>query len=469
LNTLIAAPRNLPRPFFKLVTTVLVIIPVAVLSAFAGQDHLGVEPLLVLIATLGALLALHHTEVALILIPVAAVVLRYTLQAGHQSVIVASLVLAALLTGVWLIGMLLRKDFRLRPSPANTPLLLFAIVNILALLWGNASLDPRVEVWPEFPITQLGALGITLLSIGVFFLAANSIRDRRWVSGLVGVFLLLGTLPVLTGLLSISLPFQLQTGGLFPMWVIAMAYSQALFNHRFPNWVKVGLLLLTAAWCYRVFFVGITWISGWLPALVAIGAITFFRSKRLFILLMVVATIFVVVRWDFYYTAIFEQSRLEGDYGRLAAWSRNWSVTKDHLLLGTGPAGYALYYMTFFPGDAMATHSNYLDVLAQTGVLGLVAFAWFLFAVWRSGRGLWRREPDGFIAAFAAGVMGGFCGLLVAMALGDWFIPFVYTQTIAGFDYTVHSWLLLGTLVGISSMGAKAQEAGRQADGHDAT
>jgi hypothetical protein len=30
--------------------------------------------------------------------------------------------------------------------------------------------------------------------------------------------------------------------------------------------------------------------------------------------------------------------------------------------------------------------------------------------------------------------------------------PFVYTQTIAGFDYAVYSWVLLGAMVALSSI-----------------
>jgi hypothetical protein len=39
--------------------------------------------------------------------------------------------------------------------------------------------------------------------------------------------------------------------------------------------------------------------------------------------------------------------------------------------------------------------------------------------------------------------------MTVAMALGDWVIPFVYNQTLAGFRFTVHNWLILGALAGL--------------------
>ncbi len=43
------------------------------------------------------------------------------------------------------------------------------------------------------------------------------------------------------------------------------------------------------------------------------------------------------------------------------------------------------------------------------------------------------------------------------MGLGDWLFPFVYTQTIAGFDYAVYSWVLLGGIVTLSNIYATGE------------
>ena len=102
--------------------------------------------------------------------------------------------------------------------------------------------------------------------------------------------------------------------------------------------------------------------------------------------------------------------------------------------------------MTFFPSQALSTHSNYLDVFAQTGLIGSFFFVWLLVALFRTGFQARRRWRAGFGSGFVNAMLAGLVGLVVAMALGDWFIPFVYNQTIAGFRYTVHSWLLLGAL-----------------------
>ena len=43
-------------------------------------------------------------------------------------------------------------------------------------------------------------------------------------------------------------------------------------------------------------------------------------------------------------------------------------------------------------------------------------------------------------------------GICASMGLNDWFVPFVYNTSIAGFDHTLYSWVLLGVLVSIQRL-----------------
>jgi hypothetical protein len=38
------------------------------------------------------------------------------------------------------------------------------------------------------------------------------------------------------------------------------------------------------------------------------------------------------------------------------------------------------------------------------------------------------------------------------MMFGDWLFPFAYTQTIAGFDYIVPTWLFMGVILVLDRM-----------------
>jgi hypothetical protein len=88
-----------------------------------------------------------------------------------------------------------------------------------------------------------------------------------------------------------------------------------------------------------------------------------------------------------------------------------------------------------------------MDLVAQTGLLGLGCFLWF---AWETGHLGWRlrsRVPEGFAKAYVYGALGGLAGTLVAGMLGDWVIPFVYNVGFNGFRSSVMGWLFLGGLV----------------------
>src|SRR5690606_19044503 len=128
---------------------------------------------------------------------------------------------------------------------------------------------------------------------------------------------------------------------------------------------------------------------------------------------------------------------------------RNLSFAQDWLVLGAGPAGYALYYMTFVPDQAMSSHSNYIDIIAQTGIAGVTSFVAVLTGLLAWGARVWRTLTDPVDRVLCAAVLGSLPALMFSLWFGDWLIPFVYNQTIVGFNHSVYSWLMLAALCGL--------------------
>jgi hypothetical protein len=416
-----------------------------------------VPPELVLIAVVAPpviLLALSRLEYGVLAIILTAAFVRFSLPTGTASRIVASLVTTLIFIVLWLTQMLVRdKRLQLRPSSANVPLLAFILTMVISYAWGNAFRDPLVVVWPTWPFVQLGGLAVMILLPGAFLLTANSISGIRWLKLLCWSMILVGVLSLASYFFHIKLSF-LNVGGLFSLWFVSLAYAQALFNKKLPLWLRLSLLGLMGVWMYIYFINRVTWLSGWLPPLAAIAIISFMKSKRLFLIFVILMAIYVGLNWDYYTgTVLASESEVSG-YTRLAAWEHNWRVTGKHFLFGTGPAGYAAYYMSYFPGEAMATHSNYIDILSQTGIVGLFFCLWFLGALGWMGYKLCLRLKGtaDFSEGFANATLAGWAGCIAAMGLGDWMLPFVYTQTIAGFDYAVYSWVLLGGMAALSSI-----------------
>ena len=400
-----------------------------------------------LFAVPGLYLVIVYHRFGVVLIMVAALFVRFKVGTGTESDIVMSMAVTGLFIALWLLPQLLvQKRLSLRPTPANKPLLLFVATTVLALVWSNIFRDPLVYAWGSFPMVQAASTIVIFLLGGAFLLVVNVVDDLRIWKAVIVLFLLSSIL----GYLDLGL---VQTRGAYALWVIALAYSQALFNRRLPWWLRLACLGLTALWVDWSLFRRLTWLSSWVPCVCVLALITLLRSKKLFLLLMILVIAFLFTQKHVFEAAFAAESEESGDT-RLAAWAVNWRVTGRHLLLGTGPAGYAAYYMTYWPNEGVATHSNYIDIVAETGLIGLTFFLWFFGAILWSGYNFYRRfrQRWDFVSAYTTAAFVGCIGAIVIMGLGDWVIPFAYTQGIEGFDYALYSWMFLGGLYAVERL-----------------
>jgi hypothetical protein len=104
------------------------------------------------------------------------------------------------------------------------------------------------------------------------------------------------------------------------------------------------------------------------------------------------------------------------------------------------------YYVQF------NSHSQFVDLIAQTGLVGLTCFIWFFGEVGFLGLKLIKSAPEGFAKGYIFGALGGLAGTLVAAYLVDWVLPFVYNIGMTGFRASVLAWLFLGGVVSIEQI-----------------
>ena len=404
-------------------------------------------PAVIPLAILSVELILRRHSVGPLLILICAAFLPLKIPTGSGSPLVGSLLLTMILVGLWLLRMLaVEKRFRLQPSPVNIPLLGFMATTVVALFWSNLLVDPLVK-WRGFSPVAIGSTVVMIMLPATFLLVANYVNNEKMLKAMVWVMCLAGVAGAIGQYARVGwLPIN--TGGMFQMWVVALSVGLALFYTRLAWWQRLALLILAGVWVWWGFGLHFSWLAGWLPILVAAGILVFLRSKALAVIAVLALAVLFIVQANRYTVALEEENKVSGDT-RLAAWKMNWRVTGQHLLFGTGPAGYADYYMSYFPDDAMATHSNYIDVLAQTGIVGFTFYVlFFIILAWRGFRLCQRLKGRGdFPEALANAAFAGTIGCIVIMGFGDWLLPFAYTQTIAGFDYAVYNWLFMGTII----------------------
>jgi O-antigen ligase len=444
------------RPIRPVVPVALAAASLALVALVGAAPFTGFRTYLVLamVGGLGLTVVLQRFALGVAILPLVAAAVPFSLGTGTQSPIVAGLMFAVMLLGLWVVRAVVARDFRIVDSPINLPVVTLSVVWIIAFAWSDVIHSPLVWTWNDFILPRLGQLGIVVVSSGVLLLGLNAGRDLRFVKIATWSLIGLSVIPVLAfyGGMPNAVAF-ISTGGLFTGWVVALAYGQALFNEKLPTWLRGGLVLLVMAWLVKATLFQTIWFSGWVPALVAVAIITLWRSRRVFVALLLIAAIAVATNYGTVLHAVYQQKVEEGDLTRVGIWDQALNVFQQNPLLGTGPAGYAAYNMSIYRGSqfSLSTHSNYLDVVIETGVVGTLAFAWFLLTMAYLG---WRARTSwtsGFAGGYANGAFGAFLGVIVAMGLGDWLIPFVYNQTIAGFRYTVHSWLFLGFLASLAA------------------
>ncbi len=440
----------------------LIIISVILGSALFGWAATKVNPLYIVIVSTGFILiagvelVLRNQEWNPVFILFAALFIPFSLPTGTDSRLVISLLLTLAIVGLWIIRMAVQdKGFHLRSSNLNKPLLLFMGVVVLSIVWSIIFRDPLVFTPSKFIVVQIASAIVMIMLPAVFLLMGNFVENIKVLKVMVALFLLAGILGIISLFVNFSLPINM--GGMFSLWIMAISYGMALFDRRL-HWLSRGaLLLLTVIWFYYRFVIDVSWLAGWLPGMIAIGGISFMRSKKLGFILGIIAIVFLITQTN-YVDRVFKAEEAQSGVTRLSAWQSNWRITKDHLLLGTGPAGYAVYYMSYFPNDAMATHSNYIDILAQTGVIGFVLILWFFIALaWKGYKLTQRFKGRGdFIEAVANFSFAGTIACIIIMGFGDWLFPFAYTQTIAGYNYAVYNWLFMGMILVIERLAENA-------------
>jgi O-antigen ligase len=361
----------------------------------------------------------------------------------------------ALLLGLWLIQMLvLQRRFELVDWPTIRAGLALCLVGALSLLMGLLPWFPAQQA----PLgAQLGGLALIVLSVGAFAWASNTIKSLLWLKVLTFGFIayasiyMVGYLVPLLGPITGRFFVFGSTGSMFWTWLIVLAFSQAVFNRDLGLVPRAALGVATLLALYVGFVLQNDWKSGWVPALIGVAVVLAASSWRLAMLMGVAGLV---------PAAGMVQRLISSDtysYStRIEAWEILAQIIRVNPVLGLGPANY-YWYTPLFPIRGyfvnFNSHSQYVDMVAQFGIVGALAFAWFAFEIGRVVWRMWREPPaDGFAHAYVYAAIGGFAATLAAGFLGDWLFPFFYNVGMAGFRASVLPWIFLGGLVALAAM-----------------
>ncbi len=366
------------------------------------------------------------------------------------------------LAALWFFDLFfIKRTFTWIKTRTTIPLLLFFIMTILAFVNGQL---------PWYPITrapidgQLGGILIILVAICGYFLVMYQVKDERWLKALVfvtigiGAVLIFGRIfPPTARLVGRFFPPMVPSGSMFWTWVSVLAFSQAIFNKSLHIRWRAMLMSVTLGALYIALGPARAWASGWLPQLVALGVVLWVGVPRQAVAVTLLGGLVILTQLqglvnNLLYVGDNEYSQVT----RLEAWRIIGEIVKVSPLLGLGPANYS-YYTPLFPilgwYVQFNSHNQYVDIVAQTGILGLICILWFAWEIIRLAWRLKSMVPQGgFLHAYVIGAIGGIVATFAAGMLGDWFLPYVYNATIRAMRTSILPWLFMGGLVAIEQM-----------------
>jgi O-antigen ligase len=142
--------------------------------------------------------------------------------------------------------------------------------------------------------------------------------------------------------------------------------------------------------------------------------------------------------------------------GRLILWQTAWSYFIHSPLMGVGWGNFVgLYgsdlssFSSFIPPGQFGVHNIYLQLLAETGLVGFVAFFYLIFQSWRQAQRQFRSSIDLLDQALAFGVVGALLSVLV-----HGFVEFLFQVSP---QFGTLFWVILALLVGYSRLEATAR------------
>ncbi len=436
------------RGWIQFGIVLITILASAIVSFWGSMRILTLIPVM-LGGIVVVLLLLKKINIGFILIMLSAMFIPFTGPGGVN----AAVLMVAMLVGLWFMDMLVvKRNFHFIKSRTLFPALIFLVSSVISFAMGQI---PWFLFANQAPMdAQIGGFAIFILSVGLMIATAHLIQDIKWLETVVWIFIGLGAVYVFGRTLQLPVDriyqFGFTAGSMFWTWLIALTFGQVVFNRGLKTSIRGLLIVVVLATFYVAIVQAYDWKSGWLPPLAVVAVILGLRHPRLVLLAIPFALIVAG-----YLTAELIASD-EYSWGtRVDAWIIVLTISRENPLFGLGFSNY-YWYTPLFPirgwHVSFNSHSQYVDLIAQVGLLGLIFFLWVFFEVGRLGWRLKNRLPDGFARSYTFSVMAGVVGTLVAAFLVDWVLPFVYNIGLNGFRASILPWIFFGGLISIGQI-----------------
>lgn len=322
----------------------------------------------------------------------------------------------------------------------DIPLLLFIIFGCLSLVRG------AVFFGSNYFIEYLVPLKRWITPMLLFFIVYNVIKDREKIKSVLVVMmfvLVIVALMAIKDYIDIGGSSSLEksrVGGIaeqpnvlaafFVYYMFLFAGLFLVYWRKFRYWLLVIPFLL----CFRGIQVTFS-RGGYLAFAAAVLAISFFKNKVLFLVIVIMLIIAAVnpvflppgIRYrmsstftqDQIYSSSLNENIDKSSATRLDIWKGSLGMIKEHLLFGVGYGVFPHLIPYYSPGvGERDAHNTYILIAAEMGILALLVFLSLLFVILKNSYKLYKITKDHFFKALALGFLGSLGGVLMANMFG---------------------------------------------------
>lgn len=383
-----------------------------------------------------------------------------------------------LVSVIWILQTVLperKSGKRLLPLSLLMPVLALILAGLISIINSRLYPDPKVPyTYPHsdvsITIVNLSEMGL-LIGLPMFLVVVpgllRKVRDLRLVLGaytLIGSLYALGTIFAAPlgfyskkSILGIRRPevFGSSSSGLGTLIVLfnTITFSQFLYARTGKARAYWGITSL-------VLCIGVIMALGresWIELFLTILLMVFLRTKNWSVLLVLLSPLLIIVFvpgvLDF-----FDPTKVYGS-DRLIIWQDAINLWQRNPIFGIGAGNFQFFNRVYAKDKVGLAHNQFLGVLAEMGIPGIIAFLWLLVAV-----GV--KTVKSFIAAttrLGKSVALTYVGFYVTIIFGGFFTGIFIPSAAAGggtgaFVDASYRWILFGLVLSIPNWEKEAAQ-----------
>ena len=230
-------------------------------------------------------------------------------------------------------------------------------------------------------------------------------------------------------------------------WLLIMIPAMlfiALFDLKGKRY-KYLMLFLSAAGLYLFVLAKVR--SAWISFILAIGSLIFLARRAAVMVLATMLLLVLITFAKYPNNFLFGLSSMQ-DRGDM--WSNGVKIFKEHPIVGNGINTFFNKYREVRNDESKGlrgsyAHNCYLQMAADTGILGLAAFLWFIAAVFVNVKIRLKAAEEPFLRFLAMGLLAGISAFLTH----SFFDTNLYSLNLASFF-----WIATGFLVAVINIAA---------------